>query len=513
MPIHIIRDVALTIRSFYKRINDFVKYRQATRDMNDRYPDASPEEVAREEVCIICRDNMRAWAHPAPTPNPPDANAQQARPPTTLDERTRPKKLPCGHILHFGCLRSWLERQQNCPTCRRPVLATETASSAGEPNVPNANAGAAPAPNQQQVPHAAHGAGHRPPIVHQNVFNLGPIRFAFGARIGQGPPQPNENNPAAPNQPQIPGGVPGLTNPFNLFGQPQAQQPTNARFTPANVPAQLHQIEQQLMREVNALRAQSDQLYLVRALQGELARLRIQQAQGNQGHMSTQARHVHTTRHGLQAGAFAPASANQPPNLSQVFTSGQEQQSMGSGHPDLPPGMTLPEGWTVLPLQRIAPADSGTNDAPTASTSSQQPPLQGSAPSSETHASTASSPGTTAPDSRQSNEINNVTQLSPAIPQSTPAQLPSLDARVIDPTSSVPVLPPEIPRWGSAPLPQSNAPESTTETKIEQTPTAMNGTAHPSNGVNETEYSSAERREAKGKGKAVTVEDLNEDVD
>jgi E3 ubiquitin-protein ligase synoviolin len=33
-----------------------------------------------------------------------------------------PKKLPCGHIFHFYCLRSWLERQQSCPTCRRTVL-------------------------------------------------------------------------------------------------------------------------------------------------------------------------------------------------------------------------------------------------------------------------------------------------------------------------------------------------------------------------------------------------------
>jgi E3 ubiquitin-protein ligase synoviolin len=24
--------------------------------------------------------------------------------------------LPCGHIFHFHCLRSWLERQQTCPT-------------------------------------------------------------------------------------------------------------------------------------------------------------------------------------------------------------------------------------------------------------------------------------------------------------------------------------------------------------------------------------------------------------
>ena len=32
------------------------------------------------------------------------------------------KKLPCGHIFHLVCLRSWLQRQQTCPTCRIDVL-------------------------------------------------------------------------------------------------------------------------------------------------------------------------------------------------------------------------------------------------------------------------------------------------------------------------------------------------------------------------------------------------------
>lgn len=28
------------------------------------------------------------------------------------------KKLPCDHIFHKSCLRSWFQRQQTCPTCR-----------------------------------------------------------------------------------------------------------------------------------------------------------------------------------------------------------------------------------------------------------------------------------------------------------------------------------------------------------------------------------------------------------
>lgn len=38
---------------------------------------------------------------------------------------TEAKKLPCGHLFHVHCLRSWLERQHTCPTCRAPLLGSE----------------------------------------------------------------------------------------------------------------------------------------------------------------------------------------------------------------------------------------------------------------------------------------------------------------------------------------------------------------------------------------------------
>jgi E3 ubiquitin-protein ligase synoviolin len=138
LPIHILRDVVVTIRSFARRIMDFMRYRNATRDMHQRYPDATAEEVSREDVCIICREEMIPLQPAQPQPQPqPAANAAGEPAPRPVPgtqrvpDRLRPKKLPCGHILHFSCLRSWLERQQNCPTCRRPVVTTQRTRGAG----------------------------------------------------------------------------------------------------------------------------------------------------------------------------------------------------------------------------------------------------------------------------------------------------------------------------------------------------------------------------------------------
>ena len=530
MPIHIIRDVALTIRSFYKRINDFVRYRQATRDMNSRYPDATPEEIAREDVCIICREDMRAGRQGAQ--DSPEATAQRQAP-TLVDERMRPKKLPCGHILHFACLRSWLERQQNCPTCRRPVLVPGGAAPPTTVAPRNQNIGAVP-PEQQQPPNLGHGAGHQPAIAH-NVFNFGPFRLAFGARIGgQAFPQQANNNPAFPNQQVQGGNQQGIDNGFGLFRQPQ--QRAMANFTPLNVQAQLHQIELQILREAQALRLQADQLYLVRSLQGELARLRIQQSQVNQGvggspsPTANQQGPPNVTVQGLQA-----LHNVQAPFRPQVFTTNHQQQPINSGHPDLPPGMVLPEGWSVLPLQRISQGNPTTNSegdgintaqstlvSPSAQNAGQ---LQGAASETNlslnnTHSprpitSAAQSSGqmtmSSAPEFGSSAVVTPISQSLAAesgnLARSEPPSTMSSDQSPQDPTAS------SVPNWGSAPVLHNGSTTNTESNKADSTHGSMNGNVRPPGDADEPEVSAAERRKAKGKGRAVTIEDEMEDVD
>jgi hypothetical protein len=109
LPLNIIRDVYITARSFATRLGAFRRYQAATRNMNERYPNATEAEMSamEDKTCIICREEMVLRS----------STDQEAPNPVATDgPNMTPKKLPCGHVFHFHCLRSWLERQQSCPT-------------------------------------------------------------------------------------------------------------------------------------------------------------------------------------------------------------------------------------------------------------------------------------------------------------------------------------------------------------------------------------------------------------
>lgn len=117
LPLNIVRDVYITARSFITRLRALQRYQTATRNMDQRYPDASEEEMTAmsDRTCIICREEMVLHErHPDPGQGASPGSQPQA--PAVGGPNTTPKKLPCGHIFHFYCLRSWLERQQSCPT-------------------------------------------------------------------------------------------------------------------------------------------------------------------------------------------------------------------------------------------------------------------------------------------------------------------------------------------------------------------------------------------------------------
>jgi hypothetical protein len=130
---------------FKKRIADFIRYRRVIVHMNTRFPTATAEELQRvDATCIVCREEM---THP------------------------HAKKLPCGHIFHFDCLRSWLEENTTCPTCRNPVeidrAPTHAHAHAPQQAAPPAPAAVPPAaPAAHAAPAAAAAPAHvvPPPV-------------------------------------------------------------------------------------------------------------------------------------------------------------------------------------------------------------------------------------------------------------------------------------------------------------------------------------------------------------
>ncbi|XP_062404560.1 E3 ubiquitin-protein ligase AMFR [Sardina pilchardus] len=76
-----------------RRLRRHKNYLRVIDNMEARFAVATAEELAaNNDDCAICWDTM----HTA-------------------------RKLPCGHLFHNSCLRSWLEQDTSCPTCRLPL--------------------------------------------------------------------------------------------------------------------------------------------------------------------------------------------------------------------------------------------------------------------------------------------------------------------------------------------------------------------------------------------------------
>ncbi|KAF1818768.1 uncharacterized protein K489DRAFT_327002, partial [Dissoconium aciculare CBS 342.82] len=352
LPMHIMRDVYMTFTAFSKRVADYVAYRRATSHMNTRYPDATSQEI-QGDVCIICRETMLAWEQPAaPGADQHALGNAAAAPPRRRDEGLRAKKLPCGHILHLRCLKAWLERQQVCPTCRRPVVSTEASSANGGAARPGAGANDAGAANQGQQgqPAANQQPGRDAPARRAQggvarMFNLGPLRIGFL----NGPQEQVQN---LMNQLQNPAGrpaAPAAAPPHDLrqaeavaaLGAAAAPPPPHLpQQQPPSRAEQFNSVEQFIMQEAQNIRLEQLQLSRIAALYDELAQLRDQHDESNGG-----GPRVPTIP---ASGNAIPRSTLPTPSL--VAGSGGANQTMSNGHEGLPAGLVLPEGWTLTPL-------------------------------------------------------------------------------------------------------------------------------------------------------------------
>lgn len=114
IPLFALRPIYSSLRAFQKSFNDVIQSRRAIHAMNNLFHFATEEELSQmDAVCIICRDEM------------------------VIEDR--PKKLPCGHIFHTTCLRTWFQFQRTCPTCRANVLTMSLPTTNSQGNNQNVN--------------------------------------------------------------------------------------------------------------------------------------------------------------------------------------------------------------------------------------------------------------------------------------------------------------------------------------------------------------------------------------
>ncbi|KAM0453244.1 hypothetical protein ACHAPV_009038 [Trichoderma viride] len=549
LPIHIMRDLFMTTRDFLKRLNALLRYRRAIQEMN-KYADASVQDLAQENTCIICREEMRFWD---PAEN------------VGVVDRIRPKKLPCGHILHLGCLRSWLERQQVCPTCRSPVTGEQPRPRNGRRQAGlRIQFGQAPQRGQNQRGNEndngnndnhVHGDGqhaHHHPQGGRGggqprVFTLGPIRVGFGANDQQvrqlaqefGMPQiaggqePNAAATASQNQSQLPPSGDSLQQAGNL----------------------LQQAEQMLQRELQNLLSTQHELQIANMLNTEIQRLRqrrLQPQDAAQNGLNQYPVPYHPPS-GVPVGLpplpmpvpqlgglppFPPPFPGMPPRMNSPLMTrhgaGPSTTAIPAGSSELPEGLVLPPGWSLTPLQRLDNAQTALPFLPQTT----GVPHTGDLANGSQAASISAQPTPTVPHSRETATAESSPFPAPASNAArTRGDQPPTPVISSDPPSVVSPSP-MLPNWGGSnqlfgsgprldqgdtasqastqaapPTEVENVPESSSNHNAQESASETDLKREPS--ILELEQSEAAHTEEepsdKGKGRAVTVEEADDE--
>lgn len=90
------------------------------KQLDDKLPNLHIEDMKNwdNNICIVCMDDL----FPIADVEKITADKEQEIYQGLIQSKKKPKKLPCGHILHLNCLKNWMERSQTCPICRLPVF-------------------------------------------------------------------------------------------------------------------------------------------------------------------------------------------------------------------------------------------------------------------------------------------------------------------------------------------------------------------------------------------------------
>ncbi|SCU81712.1 LAMI_0B07360g1_1 [Lachancea mirantina] len=105
MPMILAKDVVWNCIALYQSSKSLWKGWRNNKQLDEKLPNVASQDLDSHEdkMCIVCMDDMLPLAD-------------------VTSSRLKPKRLPCGHCLHLGCLKNWMERSQTCPICRLPVF-------------------------------------------------------------------------------------------------------------------------------------------------------------------------------------------------------------------------------------------------------------------------------------------------------------------------------------------------------------------------------------------------------
>lgn len=300
-------------------------------------------------------------------------------------DNARPGNARVGLRIQIGGVEQPQQQGAQQPQAQPPAA---NAPGQGPQNQPNA---APPGGQGQQQPQPQ-------PANRPRIFNLGPLRLGFGANGAQlrdlaqqfGRPQPqavvNAGNAAA-----TPTATTTTTSQIPLTG--------NNIQDAANL---LHQAEQALQREVQSLENRQQALQTSQLLLAELQNLRqTQQVVDTSPSGATQQNIVSpniqppgSARQQNFTTTLSPGPQQQPqqqgertqpigfaglparmnsPLLGRHGTSGYATE-IPSGSPDLPEGVVIPPGWSLMPLQRLNGYQAPQQQQPTQQPTQQPPP-------------------------------------------------------------------------------------------------------------------------------------------
>eukprot|EP00762_Andalucia_godoyi_P005264 ANDGO_06826.mRNA.1 ERAD-associated E3 ubiquitin-protein ligase HRD1 len=163
-PIYFLRDVFASLKRFQQRIDDIVRYRRISANIDQWFPTVNMIDLPNaDHTCVVCREDM-----------------------------VEAKQLRCGHCFHRHCLLTWAQQNNSCPLCRSSILQS------GMNINQNPDAGVQHRPGAERP-----NRGINRPAQNANVpRNFGqPVPFGFAR---QAPQQPRPAAPSTPSSAQTP---------------------------------------------------------------------------------------------------------------------------------------------------------------------------------------------------------------------------------------------------------------------------------------------------------------------